>query len=218
MKPLVLLNFKVYKESMGNKALPLAKEIAAIRQDKYEIAIAPSLLTLREIAEQTSLTVFSQHTDPVQLGAQTGSITVDELKDIGVVGTILNHSERKIPFSTLKETVEVCKRKKIRTVVCASDLSEIKKVAVLRPDYLAYEPPELIGGDISVTTARPSIIADAVELVASISPATKVLCGAGVQNKEDLGQALVLGAKGVLIGHAVPKAKNPRKFLAEMLI
>ena len=33
---------------------------------------------------------------------------------------------------------------------------------------IAVEPPELIGGDISVTTADPSIVSDSVEIVKKI--------------------------------------------------
>jgi len=106
----------------------------------------------------------------------------------------------------------------LKTVVCASTLSEVRKVALFKPDFIAYEPTELIGGEISVTQAKPDIIVKAVELVKSLSRRTKVLCGAGVHNKEDLGQALVLGCSGVLIGHSVPKARDPKKFLEEMLM
>ncbi|MBT4805267.1 triose-phosphate isomerase [Candidatus Woesearchaeota archaeon] len=218
MKPLILINFKTYKESYGNKALELAKKIAKVKKNKYQIAVAPSLLTIKEIAQKTNLTVFSQHTDLADLGAHTGRIPADELKAIGVKSTILNHSERKIPLKFLKEIVELCKNKKIVTVVCASTISEIKKIAVFHPNYIAYEPKEFIGGNISVTEAKPEIIVRAVEAVKYISPKTKVLCGAGIHSKEDLGHALLLGTEGVLIGHAVSKAKDPKKFLEEMLI
>ena len=218
MKPLILINFKTYKESYGNKALELSKKIAKVKRAKYQIGIAPSLLTIKEIAQKTNLTIFSQHTDLADLGAHTGRIPANELKAINVKGTILNHSERKIPLKFLKEIVEICKKKNITTVVCASTLSEIKKVALFHPNYIAYEPKEFIGGNISVTEAKPEIIVRAVEAVKYLSPKTKVLCGAGIHSKEDLGHALVLGTEGVLIGHAVSKAKDPKKFLEEMLI
>ena len=44
------------------------------------------------------------------------------------------------------------------TVVCAKDIEEGKKIAKLKPDAVAIEPPELIGGDISISTASPDII------------------------------------------------------------
>ena len=217
MKPLILLNFKTYSEAAGRNALLLAKKLEKVRTTKYEIVIAPSLLTLEEVAARRSLSVYSQHTDLAGLGAYTGKISAEELKKIGVKGTILNHSERKVPFSILKNIVADCKRQKLITVVCASSLVEAKQIAKLTPDYLAYEPPELIGGKVSVTRAKPEVIAKAVSLVKRISPKTKVLCGAGVQSRADLQEALQLGAKGVLIGHAVPKAKDPAKFLRELL-
>jgi triosephosphate isomerase (TIM) len=218
MKPIILINFKLYKESVANKALQLAKEISKVKKTNYDIVVAPSLLTIKEVAQKTNLTVYSQHTDHVELGAHTGRISVKELKAVGVKGTILNHSERKIPLNYLQEIVEICKTNRIKTVVCASTLSEIKKVALFHPNYIAYEPKKLIGGDISVTESNPDIIVEAVELVKEISPRTKLLCGAGVHSKEDLGHALLLGTHGVLIGHAVPKAKDPAKLLREMLI
>ncbi len=217
MKPLILINFKTYPEAAGKKALPLAKKLEKVKTKNYEVVIAPSLPTLEEVVVGTSLTVFSQHTDLAGLGAYTGKISARELKKIGVKGTLLNHSERKIPFPILKKIVADCKKQKLITVVCASSLVEAHHAAGLNPDYLAYEPPELIGGNISVTKAKPDIISRAVELVKGTSPKIKVLCGAGVHSREDILKALQLGAKGVLIGHAVPKAKDPQKVLRELL-
>lgn len=218
MKPLIIINFKTYPEAAGKKALPLAQKISQVKKENYEIVVAPSLLTLMEVAEKTNLTVFSQHADYTSLGAHTGRISIEELKLLGVKGTILNHSERKIPLPFLKEIVELCQNNRLKTVVCASTLAEVKKVAEFHPEFIAYEPEELIGGNISVTKAKPDIIVQAVGAVELISSKTKLLCGAGVHSKEDLGQALLLGAKGVLLGHAVVKAKDPRKFLNEMLM
>ena len=218
MKALVLINFKTYQESYGKKALALARSIAKAKSNGYDVAVAPSLLTTKEIVDKTKLKVFSQHTDHVNLGAHTGRIPAKELKKIGVNGTILNHSERKIPLKFLAEIIQSCKDNKLKTVVCASSLSEIKKIANFNPDYIAYEPKELIGGNLSVTEANPDIIVKAVDLVAEINPRIKILCGAGIHSKEDLGHALLLGTSGVLIGHAVPKSKDPKKFLEGMLL
>src|SRR3989338_4552161 len=128
MKPLILLNFKTYPETTGKKALLLAKRLEKVKTKKYQIVIAPSLPTLEEVAARTSLMVYSQHTDLAGLGAFTGKISAQELKKIGVKGTLLNHSERKIPFPILKKIVADCKKKKLVVVVCASSLLEAKKV------------------------------------------------------------------------------------------
>ena len=217
MKPLILINFKLYPEAIGRKSITLAQKIASVKTNKFQIAVAPPTIMLEEVAKAVKIPVFAQHADPYLEGAHTGSISVEDLKKIKVKGTILNHSEHKIPLKQLKETIKLCQKEKLMTVVCASSLSEVKTIAALKPNYLAYEPPELIGGDISVTNAKPKIIRDAVIVVQKISPKTKVLCGAGVQSKDDVRKALQLGTEGVLIGHAVPKAKDPQKFLERMI-
>src|SRR3989344_7164485 len=96
-KPLIILNFKLYPEAIGKKALGLAQKIAKAQKNSYEIILVPSLVMMKELAGKTKLTVFAQHVDPVELGAQTGKIAMAELQGIGVNGALINHSERKVP-------------------------------------------------------------------------------------------------------------------------
>ncbi len=95
MKPLILINFKTYPESIGNKSLVLAKSIASVKNKNYLIAIAPSLVTLREIAKKVRVPVYAQHADNDSAGAHTGHVLPSEIKDSGAKGVILNHSEKK---------------------------------------------------------------------------------------------------------------------------
>ena len=217
MKPLVLINFKLYPQATAEIALALAEAISEVKTFKYTLAVAPSMPMLREIAIKPDLLVFSQHCDPVTLGAYTGKISPEELKSINVFGTILNHSENKISPKILKETVLLCQKNHLITIVCASTFSEVGKIAKMHPDYIAYEPKALIGGSVSVTEAKPEIISEAIKLVKKLSPKTKLLCGAGVHTRRDLQHALILGAEGVLMAHAVCKAADPREFLEEMV-
>lgn len=216
MKPIILINFKTYKETAGDKALQLARKIAQVKS-RYEIIIAPPTLSLKEVCQKAKIKCFAQHVDYRNYGSNTGRIIPIELKKLGCQGVIINHSEHRLPLEIIKKTVEACKKKKLTTIVCATNLSKIKKVAAFKPDYIAYEPQKFIGGNISVTEAKPEIIPKAVRLVKKLSPKTKLLVGAGVHSKKDLGEALLLGAEGVLVGHAVPKAKDPKKFLKELL-
>lgn len=218
MKPLIVINFKTYREASGSNAIKLAAKIRKVRKPKYQIVMVPPMLTVREIAKKNTHKVFAQHVSNYTYGSHTGSVMLEELKDSGVTGTLLNHSEKKLPFKVLAETVDLCKKKQIATIVCASTISEAKKIAELKPNFIAYEPKALIGGNLSVTEANPDIIVKVIEAVKSISRNTKILVGAGVHSKEDLGHALLLGAQGVLLAHAVVKAKDPKKFLDEMLI
>src|SRR3990167_387404 len=108
MKPLILINFKNYEEAIGSKGVILAQKLSKVKNKNYEIAIAPSTPILKTIADKVKIKVYAQHVDPVGFGAHTGSISIEELKLIGMEGTLLNHSEKKIPFEVLKETIKLC--------------------------------------------------------------------------------------------------------------
>lgn len=217
MKPLVLINFKTYKESVGVNGLHLAKQLAIVKSSKYEVGIAPSALILKETSKLFKGKVFAQHVDFHMHGAHTGSILPAEVVEVGGYGTILNHSEKKLPYEILQSIVLECMRVNLKVVICASSLDEVKWVARLKPDYIAYEPAELIGGEVSVTSARSDVIVKAVKLVKGISSKTRVLCGAGVHSREDLVGAIKLGASGVLLAHAIDSAKHPKEVLKELL-
>jgi triosephosphate isomerase len=86
------------------------------------------------------------------------------------------------------------------------------KITEFEPDLIAVEPPELIGGDISVSNAQPEVITKALELIG----AGKLLVGAGVKSGEDVKKAIELGASGVLLASGVTKAENPEKVLEDL--
>lgn len=217
MKPLVIINFKLYPEATGKKAIALALQLSKEKFSHVRLALAPPLSTLSEIRMKTTLILFAQHADPVSLGAYTGHLSPEELRHLGIQGTLLNHSEKKVSTSQVKKTILLCTKNKLVTVVCAASLNEAERLARFCPDYIAYEPPALIGGNVSVTTAKPELITKVVALVQKTSPKTKLLCGAGIHSSKDLQKALQLGMHGVLIGHAVPKAKNPLRKVRQLV-
>lgn len=217
MKPLILINCKTYAEVSGEKGILFAKKISGVKTEKYEVAIAPPLLLLREVVQKVRIGVFAQHVDSGDYGTHTGQILAAEVKEAGGRGVILNHTERKVPFEMLRKSVELCKKKGLDVVICASSVAEVKKVATLKPDYVAYEPAALIGGDVSVVSAKPKIIKEVVTVVRKISARTRVLCGAGVHTREDLQTAIRLGASGVLLAHAIVCAKDPAGMLKKMM-
>jgi triosephosphate isomerase len=211
MKPLVLINFKCYKEGVGLKGVRLAKAIGKFKSSKYQFVVAPNLVDLARIK---GVPVFAQHLDAVGFGACTGSVLPAAVKSAGAKGTLLNHSEKRISLKEIARAVGVCKQVGLVSIVCASGLGMIKKVMRFKPDYIAYEPRKLVGGNISVTSVNSKVISKAVRMVGKV----KLLVGAGVHSKEDVLKALELGASGVLVAHKIVKAKDVRKVLGRMFI
>lgn len=217
MKPLIVLNLKTYLESVGERGVALcriADEVA--KQSGASIIVAPQNVDLFRVAKEVSIPVFAQHIDANQPGAFTGSITAEAVKQAGCKGTLLNHSEKKIQFEKIQLSIELARKAGIEVLVCADSVEEAKRIAPLKPDYIAVEPPELIGSGISVSTAKPEVVKDAVEQVKRIAQ-IPVLCGAGISNGEDVRKAVELGADGVLLASAFVKAKNPRAVLLDMV-
>jgi len=208
---MLLINFKAYKQSSGKKAIKLAKICEKVsKKTKVKIGVVPNLIDLRDVSESVNMPVFSQHLDPEDPGAHTGAVVYSELPK--KVGVVLNHSEDRLDFKTLKKTMKIAKDHKIKTVICAQDVKEVRKFSKLKPDYVAVEPPELIGSKTSVSEAKPEIIEKSVKAVGKV----KLLVGAGINSTEDVKVALNLGAKGVFVASAVCKAKNPEKILKEL--
>ena len=110
---------------------------------------------------------------------------------------------------------EDVKKLDMTSIVCTKSPSESAMVAKFGPDYIAVEPPELIGSGRSVTKAKPQVITKTIEQVLKIDK-IPVLCGAGIVNGEDVKKALELGAEGILIASAVMKAQNPKNVLMDL--
>ena len=216
MEQILLINLKTYGEGTGEKAKELAKAAEKLRNEDVEIILAVQPADIQMIAKEVNIPVFSQHVDPVSFGSHTGWILPESVKQAGATGTLLNHSERQIDTETLKKSIFRCREIGLRIVVCADTPEKAKEVASLKPDYIAIEPPELIGGDISVSKAKPEVITQSIEKVNEVEN-IPVLCGAGVKNREDVSKAKELGAKGILVASGVVKADNPEEAIKDLL-
>ena len=216
--PTIIVNFKAYPESLGKRGWSLASACAKVADDTgASIVVAPPLTDLAHVAKLVDLPVFGQHADAVEAGARTGWTPPEALLEAGAAGTLLNHSERKIPRRNIAELIPRCEVLGLEVVACAGDVAEAEALAKLSPDYVAIEPPELIGGGVSVTTARPEVVSGAVERIRAANPTVTVLCGAGVTTRTDVRKALALGTFGVLLASSVVKARTPEKSLRDLV-
>ena len=102
-------------------------------------------------------------------------------------------------------------------MVCTNNDPTTAAAAALGPDYVAIEPPELIGSGISVCKADPGIITRSVEAARKVNPQVKVLTGAGIQSGDCVKTALDLGTNGVLLASSVVKAEDPAKVLRDLV-
>lgn len=214
----ITINFKAYPQVEGEGAISLAQicELVAL-ETGAPIAVAPPMVSLAAVAEAVDIPVYAQSIDPKRPGSATGWVTAEMVQATSAVGTLINHSEHQFPDECVEECVRLAKACDLVTCVCANDVDAAKRFAAYKPDYIAVEPPELIGGDISVTTADPGIVSGTVDAVHSVDKDVRVLCGAGVKNGKDVKAAFDLGADGVLLASGVVKAKDPEAVLRDLV-
>jgi triosephosphate isomerase len=216
--PVIVVNFKTYPEASGPNALALAKLCEQVASETgASIVAAPPVADLALVASSVSIPVFSQHVDDAPAGSATGHAVVENVRSSGVAGTLLNHSERRIKIAEIHELIERCRRNGLATIVCTNNIGVSKACAAMGPDFVAVEPPELIGGDISVTSANPEIVSGTVTAIQAVGKGVGVLCGAGVKNGRDVATAVELGADGVLLASGVVKAKDRRTVLMDLV-
>ena len=198
---MIVVNFKTYGQAQGEKAVDIAERCRQASEDTgEEVVVAPALEDTIRLADK-DITVFSQHVDPVKPGSHTGSVTAEGAKEAGASGTLLNHSENRMEKEQIKASIELCREHGLTTIVCAQTPEECAELDEFDPDYIAFEPPELIGGDVSVSSAKPEMIEKAVR-----SSEAPTLTGAGIKNRKDVEKSIELGCEGVLIASGVVKA------------
>ncbi|MDR0523741.1 MAG: triose-phosphate isomerase [Candidatus Methanoplasma sp.] len=212
-RPLIVVNFKAYAESEGAGAMRLAEACRSVSEESgVAIAAAPPMVELGRVAG-CGIPVFAQSVDPIPPGAATGWATPSMVKACGAAGTLVNHSEHRMDMASVGRCAEMSKACGLTVIICAKDATESAACARFAPEYVAVEPPELIGGDVSVTTASPKVVSDTVDAVRSVDGRVSVLCGAGVKTGEDAAAAVALGADGVLLASGVVKARDPAAVL-----
>lgn len=212
--PQIIVNFKTYPNGTADKALELARIHEKVAQETgVHIAIAVQAVDLWRLAREVSIPVFAQHFDFSDQGKFTGHVTPHALKDSGAMGSLLNHSERRLSLDDIEESLDLARRLGLFTVVCADTPYTGKALSELDPDLICIEPPELIGGDVSVSRARPQVIIDAVAMIGK----SRVLVGAGIKTKEDVRDAVRHGAHGVLLASGITKALDPEAVLRHLV-
>jgi triosephosphate isomerase len=214
---LIVLNFKTYREATGQEAIRLA-EICEDVSNEYsvKIIVSPQVADIYVIAKAVKIPVYAQHVDGVGYGGFTGHITAASLKAAGASGSLINHSERRLKLADIEASIAACRVAGLSTIVCTNNVATTRAAASMRPDFVAVEPPELIGSGIPVSKADPEVVRGSVDAVKKIEPGVGVLCGAGITHGEDLKAALELGSAGVLLASGIVKAKDQRKALEDL--
>jgi triosephosphate isomerase len=210
-----IINCKNYEEISGDKIkkfIKIAEQVS--KKYKVKIAISPPQHLIGLVAN-SSIPILAQHIDDSKIGSTTGYIIPELLKKSKVKGSLINHSEHRISSKEIEKLVLKLKELKMISIVCVKDVAEVKKYLKINPDFIAIEPPELIGSGKAISTEKPDLIQMAASIVNDSKNKTKLLCGAGIVSGEDVAKSIELGSKGILVASGIIKAKNWNKIISE---
>jgi triosephosphate isomerase len=212
-RPLII-NFKNYEEVSADKAIKLAEAARHVAEKlKIEIIVAPPQPVLALIAKSVQIPVICQHVDNEKIGPSTGFIVPEMAKSYGAVGSLINHSEHRIDMSSIRSLVERMRKIGMASIVCAQEPHEVVEISTFHPDFIAIEPPELIGSGRAVSKENPAIITKSIQGAGSRS---SVICGAGITDKDDVAKAMELGSQGILVASGIVKADSWERKITEL--
>ena len=222
LKPIIILNLKAYKEAMNKHLYEIHEVVETVCREfpRIHFAIAPNTIYLSDLCRRKNHTlILAQHADPVGYGAYTGHIPIAALRDIGADGFIINHSEHRVGYETIEKAVRISLETNLKVCVCAGDLPEVRALSRLTPNYVAFEPPELIGTGKSVSRMMPEQLKKSVEIILRESEGKSIpICGAGITDRRDVELAIKYGSRGILVASAFVKAKNKKQILRDFAI
>ena len=218
--PILILNFKNYHEIEGQKGIELARSVQKVSESyggSIQLVVAPPQPALALVKQNVNIPVFAQHLDYAEAGSTTGYFIPEMARSFGAEGSLVNHSEHRIDeLDTIHGLVNRLRSLQMVSVVCARTASEVSTLATFEPDYIAIEPPELIGSGRAVSKENPSIVTDSINAAAKMSQNARVICGAGITDANDVSSALKLGAVGILVASGIIKATSWNDKITEL--
>ena len=200
----------------GDEVLAYAKAVdaAAIKYDVDAIFIAP-YTEIRRIAEQTErLFVFAPYMDTLRPGRGMADVLPEAVQAAGAVGVLLNHCERPMTLSAIKQTIDRANELGMITFACADSLAEARAIAQFHPDIINPEPSELIGGD---TASDMTYVKETLQAVREISKDILVEQAAGITKSSQIYDFLMVGNDGAGSASGILKSKDPLALLDEMM-
>ena len=214
MKNPLIINFKNYEEISADGAIRVSETARKVAEEiQVEIILAPPHPVLALIAKEVEIPVICQHVDDEKMGPSTGFTVPEIAKSYGAIGSLINHSEHRIEMNSIASLVKRLRRLGMVSIVCAQEPHEVVEISTFEPDFIAIEPPELIGSGKAVSKENPTVITKSIEGAGSRS---RIICGAGISDKEDVSKAIELGSQGILVASGVIKATSWDKKITEL--
>jgi triosephosphate isomerase len=214
---LIAGNWKMYKGPA--EAAEFCVALRDEQLDDVDVVVCPPYVSLAvtvQLLAGTEIGVASQSVHWEESGAYTGEISASMLRELGVYGAIVGHSERRQYFGETDDTVGLRARAALEAglfvIACVGETEDEREagrtedvlrrqLSVLEPDdnlVVAYEPVWAIG---TGKTATPELAQDAHAFVKSLLE-VPVLYGGSVKPDNAAELLAQPDVDGALVGGA----------------
>lgn len=165
-KPIVGGNWKSNPATLGDaQKLAEAWKGMPFDKDNVDVVICPTALHmgfLKEPLEEMGMMVSAQNVSKTGMGAFTGEVATDHLKDMGIGWTLIGHSERRSKYgetdADTAEKVAKCQEAGIHVMFCIGELLEEReagKTDEVNKRQLAAVLPKITNWDLIVIAYEP---------------------------------------------------------------
>jgi len=193
-----------------------AAEKASERFNLDVMMIVP-YLELRRVAESTNrLIILAPHMDLLYPGRGIAEILPEAVKAAGADGVVLNHCEKPLTISTLRQSIERASKLDLLSFVCSDTIDESRAIAYFHPDIINPEPSELIGkagGQISDF----KYVKNSIDAIKEIDPNIVVEQAASISTGKQVYDLIHAGAEAVGACSAICTAADPAAKIFEMV-
>lgn len=219
MKPVIRTPFfetSVKNYIYGDAVLEFAKEVnaAAKRYDVDALFISP-YTEIRRIREHCDkLIILAPYMDTIRPGRGMADVLPEAVKAAGADGVVINHCERPMTLSAIRQTIERARELDMLSFCCADTVAEAKAIAQFHPDILNPEPTELIG---SGQASDMSYVREVIEAVKAVDPDILVEQAAGITTAQQIYDFIMAGSQAAGSASGILKSAEPYKLLDEMV-
>ncbi len=192
----------------------IAADKAALKYDVDVLFISP-YTEIRRIREHCPhLIILAPYMDTLRPGRGMADVLPEALKAAGAQGVVINHCERPMTLSAIRQTIERANELEMLSFVCADTLEEAQAVAQFHPDIINPEPSALIG---SGQASDMVFVMEAIRAVKAIDPAIMVEQAAGITTAQQIYDFIMAGSEAA--GSASGVLKSPKRYelLDEMI-
>ena len=117
--PVIVLNVKTYAEATGEKAIEIGKIMEKVSNETgVSMAIAVQATDISLCTRQLNIPVFAEHIDPITPGSHTGWTLPGAVKNVGAIGTLINHSEHRLKLADIDTCITMAKEHNLDHIIC----------------------------------------------------------------------------------------------------